>query len=119
MKKIFHLATCNSCQKVLKELDAPDSIELREIKSKGVTETELDAMKEIAGTYEALFSRRAMKYRSLGLKEMELSEDDYRKYILLEYTFLKRPVMVIDDEIFIGHAKKSVQGAKEMINAIK
>ena len=66
MKKIFHLATCNSCQKVLKELDAPDSVELREIKSKGVTETELDAMKELAGTYEALFSRRAMKTLTEG-----------------------------------------------------
>jgi arsenate reductase len=48
-------------------------------------------MKELAGSYEALFSRRAMKYRSMGLNEMELSEDDYRKYILEEYTFLKRP----------------------------
>lgn len=119
MKKIFYLASCNSCQKVLKELEAPDSMELREIKSQGVTEAELDAMKELAGTYESLFSRRAMKYRSMGLNEMELSEDDYRKYILSEYTFLRRPVMVFDDAIFIGHAKKSVQGAKEKINAAK
>jgi arsenate reductase len=113
MKKIFHLATCKTCQRVLKELNPGDEIELREIKSEGIRPEELDAMKELAGSYEALFSRRAMKYRSMGLNEMELSESDYRKYILEEYTFLKRPVVVIDDQIFIGSAKKHVQGAKE------
>ena len=70
-------------------------------------------MKEKVGSYEALFSRRAMKYRSMGLNEKELSEDDYRNLILEEYTFLKRPVVVIDDEVFVGSAKKAVEGAKQ------
>lgn len=119
MRKIFYLATCNTCIKVLKELDAPSSIELHEIKSNSITEHDLDEMKKITGDYESLFSRRAMKYRSMGLNEMQLTEDDYRKYILSEYTFLKRPVTVIDDEIFIGHAKKSVEAAKSKIDAIR
>jgi len=69
-------------------------------------------MKKLAGSYEALFSRVAMKYRSMGLNEMELTEKDYRKYILEEYTFLKRPVVVNEDKIFIGNSKKVVEAAK-------
>ena len=63
-------------------------------------------MKKLAGSYEALFSRVALKYRSMGLNTMKLTEKEYRKYILQEYTFLKRPVMVIGDRIFIGNAPK-------------
>ena len=69
-------------------------------------------MYQLAGSFEALFSRRAMKYRSLGLNEQELNEADYKKWILEEYTFLKRPVILIDGEIFIGNAKKNVAAAQ-------
>jgi arsenate reductase len=36
--------------------------------------------------------------------------------ILDEYTFLKRPVIIIDQEIFIGNSKKSVEALKEKLN---
>ena len=85
---------------------------MREIKSESITEYELESMHKLAGSYEALFSRRAMKFRSMGLNEMELSETDYKKYILEEYTFLKRPVILTDEAIFIGSAKKTVEAAK-------
>ena len=69
-------------------------------------------MKKLAGSYEALFSRVALKYRSMGLNTMKLDEKEYRKYILEEYTFLKRPVIIIDKEIFIGNSPKTVTTAK-------
>jgi arsenate reductase len=72
-------------------------------------------MKEMAGSYESLFSRRAMKYRGMGLNEMTLTEADYKKYILEEYTFLKRPVIIIEDKIFVGNSKKVVAAAKEAL----
>ncbi|RMG75657.1 MAG: hypothetical protein D6722_00630 [Bacteroidetes bacterium] len=112
MTKIFHLATCNTCQKILAELDPGPEVVLREIKSAPITEAELDEMYRLAGSYEALFSRRAMKYRQWGLNEKKLSEADYRRYILEEYTFLKRPVVVTGEAIFIGNARKAVEGAK-------
>ena len=56
-----------------------------------------------------------MKYRSLGLNEMDLQEQDYKKYILEEYTFLKRPVIIIENEIFVGNSKKVVNAAKEKL----
>ena len=111
MKKIFHLSTCNTCQRIIGELDGGKGFELQDIKSKHISAKELDWLWEQAGSYEALFNRRAMKYRSLGLNEQELSEADYRRLILEEYTFLKRPVIIIGEEAFIGNSKKTVAAA--------
>lgn len=112
MPKIYHLATCNTCQKILAELAPGPEVELREIKSAPITAAELDEMHRLAGSYEALFSRRAMKFRQWGLHEQALGEADYRRYILEEYTFLKRPVVVTADAIFIGNTRKAVEAAK-------
>ncbi|MEL6561190.1 MAG: ArsC/Spx/MgsR family protein [Bacteroidota bacterium] len=111
MKKVFHLSTCSTCKRILSEVGT-DGLELQDIKTEPITESQIDEMKDLAGSYEALFSRKAMKYRSMGLNELSLSEDDYRKYILEEYTFLKRPVFLIDGQIFIGNSKKTVEAVK-------
>lgn len=113
MKKIYHLSNCTTCQRILKELKPGTEFELQDIKSEPITEKQLDAMAKMAGSYEALFSRIALKYRALGLNEMSLSEKDYRKYILQEYTFLKRPVIINGKQIFIGNSPKNVAAAKE------
>lgn len=113
---IYHLGNCTTCQAILKTIPKLKSFTLREIKGDPITPAELDAMKKLAGSYEALFSRVALKYRAMGLKDKKLTEKDYRKLILEEYTFLKRPVMIVDDAILIGNAPK-VRAA--MIEAAK
>lgn len=112
MKKIYHLGTCSTNQRILKEIKPAASVLLQDIKLDPITEEDLDAMKELAGTYEALFSKVARKYRALGLHEMQLSEADYRRYILQEYTFLKRPVIIAGKNIFIGNAASVIAKAK-------
>ena len=57
-----------------------------------------------------------MKYRSMGLNEMDLSEADYKRFMMEEYTFLKRPFMINGDEVFIGNAKKTIEAAKASFN---
>jgi len=88
---------------------------LQDIKTEPITPAQLDQMKKLAGSYEALFSRIALKFRGWGLNEMKLTEKDYRKYILKEYTFLKRPVFIIKDKIFIGNSPKNVVAVKEAL----
>jgi len=112
MKKIYHLSTCNTCQRIIGELNNGEGFEMQDIKVKNISAEVLDKIKDKVGSYEALFSKRAMKYRSMGLNEMTLSESDYRKYILEEYTFLKRPFVLIGDQVFIGNSKKVVAAAK-------
>ena len=109
MRKIYHLANCTTCQRINKELGGLEDFEKQNIKEDIITSQQLEEMKQMAGSYEALFSRRAMKYKAWGLKEKNLQEEDYKKYILEEYTFLKRPVVIIDDKIFVGNTKKTVE----------
>ena len=116
MKKIYHLGTCNTCQRILKELEPLNQVELQDIKSDALTEKQLLEMHAMAGSYEALFSKRARLYREKGLHEKELTETDYKKLILEHYTFVKRPVAVIDGQIFIGNSKKTVAAAKEALH---
>lgn len=115
MKKIYYLKSCSTCQRIIKELGGLENFEQQNIKEEKMTEEQVKQMKEMTGSYEALFSRRSMKYRAWGLHERELTEMDYKKYILEEYTFLKRPVIIIDDEIFVGNTKKVVAAAREKI----
>lgn len=116
MKKIYHLSTCDTTQNILKEVDAvKKGAALQDIKTEKITPAQIDEMKKLAGSYEALFSRRALKYRAMGLHEKELSEKDYRKLILEEYTFLKRPVAIVNDQIFIGNTKATVTALKSAL----
>ena len=116
MKKVYHLSSCNTCQKILKELNLPDSFEIQDIKEEEITKEQLEEMEALAGSYEALFSRRARLYRERELNKKELSEPDYKELILDHYTFLKRPVIINNDEIFIGNSKKTVAAAKAAVH---
>lgn len=119
MKKIYHLGNCTTCQAIIKETGIDKKgFEMQDIKFEKITAAQLEQMKKMTGSYESLFSRRAMKYKELGLKDKKLGEKDYRKYILDEYTFLKRPVVIIDDKIFVGSEKKNVAALKDAVRKI-
>lgn len=116
MKKMYHLGNCTTCQAILEETGISDSnFKLQDIKSERITPGQLDEMKRLSGSFESLFSRRAMKYKEMGLKDKPLTEQDYRRLILQEYTFLKRPVAIIGDQIFVGNDKKNVAALKKAV----
>lgn len=115
MKKIYQLNTCATCQKILKEWKVPSDFEVINIKEQNISASDLDFAAKKAGSYEALFSRRAIKFRSEGWNEKTLTEKDFRKLILNEYTFLKRPVMIHGDEVFAGNSKSIVLAAKKSL----
>src|ERR1044072_3194967 len=111
------MANCTTSQAIIKETGISErEFEMQDIKFEKITPAQLDSLKKMMGSYEALFSRRALKYKELGLKDKKLQEKDYRKYILEEYTFLKRPVAIIDNKIFVGNDKKPVAGLKQTLN---
>jgi arsenate reductase (glutaredoxin) len=116
MKKMYCLSTCSTCQAIIKDTQIEKKgFKLQDIKTEKISALDLDNMKQLAGSYEALFSRRALKYKELGLKDKQLTEADYRKLILQEYTFLKRPVTILHKQIFVGSEKKTVAALKEAI----
>ena len=114
MKKVYFLQTCDTCRRILKEVNL-DGFERQEIKSNPVSVNQLEEMYALSKSYEALFNKRAKLYKAMDLKNQDLSEADYRQYLLNEYTFLKRPVFIVDNSIFIGNSKKEIEKLKEKI----
>lgn len=114
MNKIYYLSTCDTCKRIIADLNLKkEDFIFQDIKTEKITAQQLEQMKKLAGSYEALFSRIARKYKELGLASKQLNETDYQKYILEEYTFLKRPVILINGKIFIGNSKNTIVLAKE------
>jgi len=97
VKKIYHLKTCNTCQRIIKDIQPTSDFILQGIKEEEITVKQLEEMHTLSGSYEALFSKRARLYKEKDLKNQELSEEDYKNYILEHYTFLKRPVIIVED----------------------
>jgi arsenate reductase len=115
MKKAYYLKTCDTCKRILKEVDT-DDFDLQEIKSNPITENQLQEMYALTNSYEALFNKRARLYKSEGLKDKNLTESDFKELLLKEYTFLKRPVFIVDELIFVGNSKKTIDALKDQIN---
>lgn len=99
-------------------MNVGSDVELQDIKKENIDEKTLDLIKDHVGSYEAMFSKRAMKFRSMGLNEMELNEEDYKKFMLEEYTFLKRPFIILEENVYVGNSKKTVEAAKEAYAAL-
>jgi len=117
MKKIYYVSTCSTCVRIMKELDLPSSFIKQDIKKEELTVKQVEELKALSGSYEALFSRRANLYKERNLKHEVLNEEDYKRFILEHYTFLSRPVIINDDEIFIGNSKKTIEAAKQSIKS--
>ena len=108
MKKVFYLKSCGTNKKIMAALDLTDW-ELREIKSKPMTKPELESLYQLAKSYEALFSKKSIQIKARGIDVKSLSEEDFKALILDHYSFLKRPVFVSDQEIFIGNEKDNLE----------
>lgn len=115
MRKIYHLSSCSTCKRIIDELGGLKGFIFQDIKEKNIESATLDSLAKKCGSYEVLFSRRAIKYKQLGLNTRKLTEKEFRKYILSEYTFLKRPVIIIDKEVFVGNSKEEVSRAKKYL----
>lgn len=106
--KIYYLASCDTCRKIIKSLPNTDQLEFHDIRQNPITEKELEEMHSLSGSYEALFSKKAQLYKSMDLKNKALTEADFKQYLLEHYTFLSRPVFIIDDKIYIGNGQKNI-----------
>ena len=116
--KIYHLSSCSTNKKILDQLPNKEKVELINIKDKNIDEQDLDYCAKEMGSYEALFSRKAVKYREWGLNTRDLSEKEIKEYILSEYTFLKRPVSIINSKVFAGNTKDMVEKLTEEMSNV-
>ena len=115
MKKIYYLKTCDTCKRILKSIPLNGFL-LQDIKSDAMTVQQLEEIYSLSGSYEKLFSKRAKKYKAMDLKNQTITEEDIKQLILQEYTFLKRPVIINNGDIYIGNSKENIENLKNDLN---
>ena len=116
MEKVLYLKSCNTCKRILKEVTSFKEFESVDIKENPLLPHELDAIANRAGSYEAIFNKQARKYRELKLNLQNLTEKDFRRLILEDYTFVKRPLFIIGNNVFAGNSKSNVSRLIDFIN---
>lgn len=114
MKKVYFLQTCDTCRRILKAVNL-DGFEKQEIKQNPITFKQLEELYNFTKSYEGLFNKRAKLYREMGLKDQNLTEEDYKQFILEEYTFLKRPIFIVDEKLFVGNNKNTINQLIEQL----
>ena len=116
MRLFYYLSSCDTCKRIAKELPLNDSITQVDIKKNPLTTTQIEDLYQRVGNYEQLINKRAQLYKQRNLKDKNLQEEDYKNLLLEHYTFLKRPIVVFDDHIFIGNGAQTVADAKAFLN---
>lgn len=105
INKIFYLSTCSTCKEILKSIKNLEQFELIDIKTQNISEEELEVLYSKTKSYEALFSKRSRQFSAV--KDSIQKDEDYKELILSHYSFLKRPVIIYKDQLFIGNSKET------------
>lgn len=116
MRKIYYLKTCDTCKRILKSLPNTEGFVFQDIKEAPLNVVQLEEIHALTGSYEVLFSKRAKLYKEMGLKDETLGETDFKRYILEHYTFLNRPVIMVNDQVFVGNSPKVVAQAQAALS---
>ncbi len=114
MNVFYYLSSCDTCKRILKTLDLPANVALIDIKKYPLSQSQLDELFQHTNSYEALLNKRAQKLKEIN--KDELNEETIKNLLSRHYTFLKRPVLCYNNQLFIGNAKATIEAAKEALN---
>jgi arsenate reductase (glutaredoxin) len=106
-KKIYHLSTCDTCRKILAEINT-EGADMINIREEMIDKETLQWLHKKVGSYEGLFNKRAQKLKDMTPNQKPSKETDYKRLILQDYTFLKRPVIICGDDVWVGNEKATV-----------
>ena len=116
MDIFYYLKSCDTCRRILKTLNLPDSVTIINIKENPLNKDQLAALFTQTKSYAALFNIRAQLLRKRGLKASELSEETMCDLLLEHYSFLKRPVLIYQGQLFIGNAPATIVAAEKALH---
>ena len=112
MNKLYYLSSCSTCKRIINQWSLTKAIDLIDVKKTPLNEKNLKELYEFTNCYETLFNKRAQMLKKLNLNINLLDENDFKKLLLTHYSFLKRPVLLINSKIFIGNSKKNIDDAE-------
>jgi arsenate reductase-like glutaredoxin family protein len=87
-----------------------------DLKVDPLTQNDLKDLYALTGSYEALFNKRARLIKERELTTSKLDEEDYKNLLLDHYTFIKRPILLLENTLFIGNNKQTVANAKSFLS---
>ena len=107
--RLYWMPTCSTCQKADRWLKrrGVDVDEYHDLKDAPLSREEVAELASKVGSPVDLFSKRAVKYREMNLSERKLSDDEMLDLMAEEYTFIKRPVLMIGDKAVAGFFERS------------
>lgn len=115
---IFYLSTCDTCRRIIKLINDLDQFQLVDIKKHHIKKEELRELKSISQlSYEELFNKRARKFKEIKGSHDIITEEMYMDLITGEYTFLKRPIVVYNNQVFVGNSKNVIESMVMTVNA--
>ena len=114
MQRFYYLSSCDTCKRIIKSLALPGSVACIDIKKEPLQEEDLAVLYAHTQSYEALLNKRAQKLKKID--KSSLTEARIKELLLSHYTFLKRPVLLLNDHLFVGNAKATVEAAKAALH---
>lgn len=115
MKKVFYLGNCTTCKRIMEKYNLEGWVK-RELKKEPISQEELSKLYALSGSYQALFSKKSTQIKQRNIDVSSLSEEDFKSLILDHYSFLKRPVFVTENQIFIGSDKNTIEQLDNFFN---
>lgn len=109
MNKLYYLSTCDTCKKIIKIWSPSKSLILIDLKRNPMNQAELNQLYSLTKSYEKLFNKRALLFRDYKKKNPHPKEKDYKKLILTHYSYLKRPILMINNKLVAGNSEKSIE----------
>jgi len=103
MLKIYGIRNCDSVRKAVKYLKSHDiSYEFIDFRQSPVSQSLIESWLEQTDL-KTLFNTRGTTYRTLKLKELNLSDDEKISWLAKENMLIKRPVITFENNIIVGY----------------
>ncbi|MGB0357216.1 MAG: arsenate reductase family protein [Flavobacteriaceae bacterium] len=117
MKNTFlYLSTCSTCVRIIKALGIEQAPYLQDVKQQKATPEQLAFLYEHTQSYEALVNKRGRVFAQLKREGMVFTEAVYKGLLESEYSCLKRPILIWDNKVYLGNAKKTVAEMKTALD---
>ncbi len=102
MITIYGIKNCDSVRKAIKYMKSNDlTYQFVDFRETPIDEKKIALWLEKV-SIDTLFNKRGTTYRSLKLKELNLSDEEKEAWLSKEYMLIKRPVLEYHDKVIVG-----------------
>jgi arsenate reductase len=116
MNTYIYLSTCNTCIRILKELNLPEGTKLQDVKHESISQAQLQALYAVTQSYEQLINKRSRVLQAVNKAGKTLDENGYKQLLETEYSCLKRPILHWENSLYLGNAKKTVAAMQQAVH---